>query len=479
MRRGIIGEDERGLISLLCPRGGWLAQARGRGGHTHRRRRLGCSRRAGHGDARHAWSWLRRSMLRPSRAGECRQMGPACCASPAGSRWLQSPRGEIWANCSCYTAPALRRGLHCRQQQVRRAPRVVARRPPLGPPRAATGPCRSLMAAIGRRSGIATAGGPAAAARPPCAHLPHLPCPAPAALERGPQSTGMARSGIGRRVAAAALLLGVALAALAAPAAAQEWDGTDPDTGYREDGELPWNVRGTTIPGLKSDVEVEVAQQMLDGFLSVANEINTGERDDSFTIQAAPQVRGPACPAEQALLTLSTACHTQRGSVCVERGQGGCACARRSPALPPGCSRFPSCRPRPACLPLPRPASSSSPARWTWPTSRPRCLVRLWPAGRWAWSRRPATGASSPRSLRSTTVSTTTRQELGSNVCFTCRLGGALMASLGIASGGREAAVHNCVAAGALPAHDCPDSPKRCPPTTRLPFQPAPVPADS
>lgn len=38
------------------------------------------------------------------------------------------------------------------------------------------------------------------------------------------------------------------------------------------------------------------------------------------------------------------------------------------------------------------------------------------------------------------------------------------MASLGIASGGREAAVHNCMAAGALPAHDCPDSPKRCHP---------------
>lgn len=119
----------------------------------------------------------------------------------------------------------------------------------------------------------------------------HIPWPCLAAPERGPQSTEMARSGITRRAAAAALLLGVALAALAAPAAAQD---ADPETGYRDDGELPWNVRGTTIPGLHSDAEVEVADQMLKGFLSVAHEINTGEKDDTFSIQAAPQVRACA-----------------------------------------------------------------------------------------------------------------------------------------------------------------------------------------
>lgn len=182
---------------------GWLVGtgARERRAHTPPpawRRRLGCSRRAGHGDARHAWSWLRRSMLRPSRAGECRQMGPACCASPAGSRWLQSPRGEIWANCSCYTAPALRRGLHCRQQQVRRAPRVVARRPPLaGPPAQRPDPAAVSWQRLAADLASRRPGGPPL---PPGHHAPtcrtcHAPPLQPSSAARSPQAWPAAGSG--------------------------------------------------------------------------------------------------------------------------------------------------------------------------------------------------------------------------------------------------------------------------------------------
>lgn len=99
----------------------------------------------------------------------------------------------------------------------------------------------------------------------------------------------MVRSGAVRHVAAAALLLGAALAALAAPAAAQ----ADPDTGFRAEGELPWNVRGTTIQGLRNQAEVEMANQMLRGFLSIAKEVNTGVEDPVVVAAAAPDVRAP------------------------------------------------------------------------------------------------------------------------------------------------------------------------------------------
>lgn len=204
---------------------------------------------------------------------------------------------------------------------------------------------------IWHREGLGGPGCPSPCGCP----APHVPTPA--AQERGTQFTVMARGGIARRAAAAALLLGVALAALAGPAAAQDDDVVDPETGYRDDGELPWNVRGTTVPGLETDVEVEVANQMLKGFLSVAREINTGERDDSFSIQAAPPSVGDrGRPA---------------AGTCWQAESGTAGQAVLWPGWAAGCSAGAA---QPRCLPLSCTARTLAP-----PTGSPpnrRCLPR-------------------------------------------------------------------------------------------------------
>lgn len=110
--------------------------------------------------------------------------------------------------------------------------------------------------------------------------------PAPPQPPRGPRAQ-LHPAMLHRRAAAALLLAAVAAAA---------WGGASAASAAIEGEDVPGIAPGTTVPGLKSKTEVEMANQMLRAMTMVAQEINTGvESDDALAGAAAagPMVRPP------------------------------------------------------------------------------------------------------------------------------------------------------------------------------------------
>lgn len=55
-------------------------------------------------------------------------------------------------------------------------------------------------------------------------------------------------------------------------------------------GELPWNVLGTTVPGLKNDNEVQMASLLLRSFLDIADEVVNNKTDPMVMAAYEPPV---------------------------------------------------------------------------------------------------------------------------------------------------------------------------------------------